>query len=229
MGNNPILKDEKVWLESRQKDIWRIFRIMAEFVEGFDQMTKLGPCVSIFGSARIKPGHKYYEMAREVAKELVKAGFGIITGGGPGIMEAANLGAKEAGGLSVGINIELPLEQKFNPYVDVGIEFRHFFVRKVMFVKYAQGFVVLPGGFGTLDEFFEAVTLIQTGKTTRFPVVLMGSEYWQGLIDWLRDKVLAEGNISPEDLEIFELTDDPKEAARIITEFYQENVVSPNF
>jgi uncharacterized protein (TIGR00730 family) len=202
---------------------------MAEFVEGFDQMTKLGPCVSIFGSARIKPGHKYYEMAREVAKELVKAGFGIITGGGPGIMEAANLGAKEAGGLSVGINIELPLEQKFNPYVDVGIEFRHFFVRKVMFVKYAQGFVVLPGGFGTLDEFFEAVTLIQTGKTTRFPVVLMGSEYWQGLIDWLRDKVLAEGNISPEDLEIFELTDDPKEAARIITEFYQENVVSPNF
>jgi uncharacterized protein (TIGR00730 family) len=229
MGNNPILKDEKVWLESRQKDIWRIFRIMAEFVEGFDQMTKLGPCVSIFGSARTKPGHKYYEMAREVAKELVKAGFGIITGGGPGIMEAANLGAKEAGGLSVGINIELPLEQKFNPYVDVGIEFRHFFVRKVMFVKYAQGFVVLPGGFGTLDEFFEAVTLIQTGKTTRFPVILMGSEYWQGLIDWLRDKVLAEGNISPEDLEIFELTDDPKEAARIITEFYQENVVSPNF
>jgi len=144
-------------------------------------------------------------------------------------MEAANRGAKEAGGLSVGINIELPLEQKFNPYVDIGIEFRHFFVRKVMFVKYAQGFVVLPGGFGTLDEFFEAVTLIQTGKTTRFPIVLMGSEYWEDLIKWLRNKVLAEGNISPEDLNIFELTDDPKEAARIITEFYQENVVSPNF
>ncbi|MEN3039337.1 MAG: TIGR00730 family Rossman fold protein [Candidatus Kryptonium sp.] len=226
---NRILKDEQIWLESRQKDIWRIFRIMAEFVEGFDQMTKLGPCVSIFGSARAKPGHKYYEMAREVAKELVKAGFGIITGGGPGIMEAANLGAKEAGGLSVGINIELPFEQKFNPYVDVGIEFRHFFVRKVMFVKYAQGFVVLPGGFGTLDEFFEALTLIQTGKTTRFPVVLMGSEYWEGLINWLRNTVLLEGNISPEDMAIFELTDDPKEAARIITEFYQENVVSPNF
>jgi len=224
-----ILRDEQVWLESRQKDIWRIFRIMAEFVEGFDQMTKLGPCVSIFGSARTKPGHRYYEMARKVARELVKAGFGIITGGGPGIMEAANLGAKEAGGLSVGINIELPLEQKFNPYVDVGIEFRHFFVRKVMFVKYAQGFVVLPGGFGTLDEFFEAVTLIQTGKTTRFPIVLMGSEYWEGLINWLRDKVLAEGNISPEDMNIFEVTDDPEEAARIITEFYQENVVSPNF
>jgi uncharacterized protein (TIGR00730 family) len=214
-----------------QDDFWRIFRIMAEFVDGFTLMAPQRNLVSVFGSARIKPGTPYYEMGVQVAKELAAVGFNVLTGGGPGIMEAANKGAQEAGAASVGVNIELPFEQKANPYVDPKRlkNFQHFFVRKVMFVKYAHGFVVLPGGFGTLDEFFEAVTLIQTGKTQRFPVILMGKEYWGGLIEWIKARLLADGMISPGDLELFRITDDPKEAARIIQEFYQKQTILTNF
>ena len=219
------------WQESRVKDLWRVFRIMSEFVEGFETMSRLGPCVSIFGSARTKPGDAAYTLAQDVARELVERQFGVITGGGPGIMEAANKGAFEASGCSVGLTIDLPREQATNPYIsrELLIEFDYFFVRKTMFVKYAQGFIVLPGGFGTLDELFEALTLIQTKKVTPFPVVLMGTSYWQGLVEWLRKTMLAAGNISPEDLVLFELCDDPKEAVDIIDAFYQENMLAPNF
>ncbi len=203
-----------LWQHARIKDTWRIFRIMGEFVEGFERMSDTGPSVSVFGSARTKPGTPYYEMGVEVAKELVRHGFAVITGGGPGIMEAANKGAQEAGGASVGLNITLPREQITNPYVDPDkiIDFDFFFARKTMFVKYAQGYVVLPGGFGTMDELFESLTLIQTGKTTRFPVVLMGVEYWAGLVDWLRERMLAAGNIAAPDLDLFTMTNDPVEA-----------------
>lgn len=218
-------------LLSAQEDIWRVFRIMAEFVEGFTLMAKQENLVSIFGSARAKPGDRYYELGVRVAKELVARGFNVLTGGGPGIMEAGNRGAKEGGGASVGVAIELPFEEKANPFVDKSrlIVFRHFFVRKVMFVKYAHGFVVLPGGFGTLDEFFEAVTLIQTRKTKPFPVVLMGSEYWAGLMQWLRTTVLEAAMISPADLSIFTVTDDPVEAASTIARFYEKQRVVTNF
>lgn len=214
-----------------QQDFWRLFRIMAEFVEGFSLMSKQTRLVSIFGSARTKPGTKYYELAGEVAKELVKRGFNVLTGGGPGIMEAGNRGCQEAGGASVGVNIDLPFEQKSNPYIDENrlATFRHFFVRKVMFVKYAHGFVVLPGGFGTLDEFFEAVTLIQTGKTRPFPVILMGSEYWGGLIQWMRQTMLAAGTINESDLDFFSMTDEPAVAAERIAQFYEKNMVVTNF
>lgn len=214
-----------------QQDFWRLFRIMAEFVEGFSLMSKQKRLVSIFGSARTKPGTKYYELASEVAKELVKRGFNVLTGGGPGIMEAGNKGCQEAGGASVGVNIDLPFEQKSNPHIDESrlATFRHFFVRKVMFVKYAHGFVVLPGGFGTLDEFFEAVTLIQTGKTMPFPVILMGSEYWGGLIQWMRQTMLAAGTINESDLNFFSMTDKPIEAAEIIAHFYEKNMMVRNF
>jgi len=219
------------WEASRVKDLWRVFRIMSEFVEGFDVMSSLGPCVSIFGSARTKPGDAAYSLAQEVARELVERRFGVITGGGPGIMEAANKGAFEAKGCSVGLAIDLPHEQSANPYIspEMLIEFDYFFVRKTMFLKYAQGFVVLPGGFGTMDELFEALTLIQTKKVTPFPVVLMGTSYWQGLVEWLRKEMLGAGNISPNDLSLFQLCDDPAEAVDIIEAFYKENMLSPNF
>ncbi len=219
------------WQEGRITDLWRVFRIMSEFVEGFEMMSRLGPCVSIFGSARTKPGDPAYALAVEIARELVARRFGVITGGGPGIMEAANKGAFEAKGCSVGLAIDLPREQKPNPYIsrEMMIEFDYFFVRKTMFVKYAQGFIVLPGGFGTMDELFEALTLIQTEKVTPFPVVLMGTSYWHGLVEWLREAVLETGAISPEDLDLFKLCDDPKEAVDIIDAFYKENMLVPNF
>ncbi len=214
-----------------QQDVWRVFRVMAEFVEGFATLSKLGPCVSIFGSARIGSGTPYYRLAKSVAKEFVRAGYGIISGGGPGVMEAANRGAREAAGTSVGMNIDLPFEQKANPYIDADklITFKHFYVRKVMFVKYAQGFIVMPGGFGTLDEFFESLTLIQTRKIHPFPVVLMGSEYWKGLIEWMKKQALTEGMISKSDLELFSITDDPKHAVGIVKRFYRKEEHGPNF
>jgi uncharacterized protein (TIGR00730 family) len=208
--------------EFLSSDTWRTLRIMGEFVEGFDALAGIGPAVSVFGSARVGRRNRYYGAARRMATSLVEQGFAVMTGGGPGIMEAANRGAKEAGGLSIGCNIELPFEQGLNEYVDLGIEFRYFFVRKTMFVKYAEGFVIFPGGFGTLDELFEALTLIQTGKVRNFPVILFGAEYWRGLLDWVRGTLLAEGKISPEDLDLLVVTDDPAEAVRIIADCYEQ-------
>jgi uncharacterized protein (TIGR00730 family) len=201
---------------------WRVFRIMSEFVEGFDELSQIGPAVSIFGSARIKPGHKYYKEAVHTAELLVKDGYAVITGGGPSIMEAANKGATNARGVSVGLNIDLPFEQKPNPYINHLINFHYFFSRKVMFVKYAKAFIIFPGGYGTLDEFFEAITLIQTQRMERFPVVLYGSEYWKGLVQWLEDSVLAESCIDKQDLAIFQMADSPKAAVKIITDFYKK-------
>jgi uncharacterized protein (TIGR00730 family) len=198
-------------------DPWRVMRIQAEFVEGFGLLAELGVAVSIFGSARTKPGTAEYELAVKIAQGLVKAGYAIITGGGPGIMEAANKGAAEAGGVSVGLGIELPMESGLNDYVNVGVEFRYFFVRKTVFVKYSQAFVVLPGGFGTLDELFEAVTLVTTGKITRFPIVLVGSEYWSGLLAWIKEKLLVEGKIHAEELDLIQVADTSDEVVRIIT------------
>jgi uncharacterized protein (TIGR00730 family) len=199
-------------------DPWRVMRIQAEFVEGFGLLAELGVAVSIFGSARTKPGTTDYQLADSIASGLVKAGYAIITGGGPGIMEAANKGANEAGGVSVGLGIELPLESGLNDYVNVGVEFRYFFVRKTCFIKYSQAFVVLPGGFGTMDELFEALTLVATGKITRFPIVLVGSAYWSGLIDWLKTTMLAEGNIGEDELSLLHIADDPDEVVKIIKE-----------
>jgi uncharacterized protein (TIGR00730 family) len=202
------------------KDLWRIFRIMAEFVEGFDELTSIGPAVSIFGSARAKPDDPYYKLAEATAAEIVKAGFAVITGGGGGIMEAANKGATEAGGTSIGLNIELPMEQIPNEYQNLSLNFRYFFCRKVMFLKYAHGFIVFPGGYGTMDEFCEALVLIQTLRQASFPVILMGSEYWQGLIDWLREKMLKQHHyISPEDLDVFTMVDEPAAAVKAIVDF----------
>jgi uncharacterized protein (TIGR00730 family) len=206
-------RDTADWLHT---DPWRVMRIQAEFVEGFGALAELGAAISVFGSARIPPGDPLYETAVQLGAALVGAGYGVITGGGPGIMEAANKGASEAGGISVGLGIELPFEQGLNGYVDLGINFRYFFVRKTMFVKYAQGFVVFPGGFGTLDELFEALTLVQTGKVTRFPIVLMGAEYWRGLLGWLRDTVAAEKKIAAVDLDLFSVTDDVDRAVDFI-------------
>jgi uncharacterized protein (TIGR00730 family) len=206
--------------ESPVKDLWRIFRVMAEFTEGFDELASVGPAVSIFGSARIKQDEPYYKLAEQTALELAKAGFAIITGGGSGIMEAANKGAAKADGQSIGLNIELPLEQIPNDYQNFSLHFRYFFVRKVMFLKYAHGFIVFPGGYGTMDEFFESLVLIQTLKQASFPVILMGSEYWQGLVEWMREKMLAGyGYISPDDLDVFTVVDDPNAAAKIIVDF----------
>ena len=202
-------------------DTWRTLRIMGEFVEGFDALADVGPAVSIFGSARVGRRNRYYGAARRLAAALVKQGFAIITGGGPGIMEAANRGAKEAGGLSIGCNIELPFEQGLNEYVDLGMEFRYFFVRKMMFVKYAEGFVIFPGGFGTLDELFESLTLIQTGKVEHFPVVLYGKDYWDGMMQWIRDKPLYEEKVSPEDLDLVTITSDIDEAGEAITKHFR--------
>jgi uncharacterized protein (TIGR00730 family) len=197
-------------------DPWRVMRIQAEFVEGFGVLAELGIAVSVFGSARSRPGSPDYQLADGIAGGLVRAGYAIITGGGPGIMEAANKGAAEAGGVSVGLGIELPLESGLNEYVNMGVEFRYFFVRKTVFVKYSQAFVVLPGGFGTLDELFEALTLVATGKITKFPIVLVGSDYWSGLLDWLKTTMLAEGKISPEELALVRIADEPGEVVKII-------------
>ncbi|MCX7606374.1 MAG: TIGR00730 family Rossman fold protein [Bacteroidia bacterium] len=213
--------------EKRATDTWQIFRIMAEFVEGFETLARIGPCVSIFGSARAQPGSPHYELAVQVARALVESGYGIITGGGPGIMEAANKGAKELGGHSVGLNIVLPFEQHPNPYVDDNllINFDYFFVRKVMFVKYAQAFVVLPGGFGTMDELFEALTLIQTRKIERFPVVMVGTAFWQGLIEWMKKTLMEEWSyISPEDTLLFALVDTPEGVVETINNFYKQRL-----
>jgi uncharacterized protein (TIGR00730 family) len=199
------------------EDPWRVMRIQAEFVEGFGALAELGPAISVFGSARTPVDSPAYEAGVRIGRALTQAGFGVITGGGPGAMEAANKGALEAGGTSVGLGIELPFEQGLNPYVDIGVNFRYFFVRKTMFVKYAQGFVVLPGGLGTLDELFEAMTLVQTRKVTRFPIVLFGSEYWQGLNDWLQRTVVAQGKASARDVELFHVTDDIDEAVKVVT------------
>ncbi|MDF1673003.1 MAG: TIGR00730 family Rossman fold protein [Vicingaceae bacterium] len=223
---------EKDWKEIKANDSWAIFKIMAELVEGFEKMAKIGPCVSIFGSARTKSDNKYYKMAEEIAAKLADKGYGVITGGGPGIMEAGNKGAHSVEGKSVGLNIDLPFEQFNNPYIDSDklINFDYFFVRKVMFVKYAQGFVVLPGGFGTLDELFEAITLIQTQKIGRFPIVLVGKSYWSGLLDWVRGEMLeAEANISPKDLDLMSLVDTVDEAVKCIDDFYKNSTLKPNF
>lgn len=222
---------EKDWNEIKTKDSWQIFKIMAEFVEGFETLARIGPCVSIFGSARTPADHEWYALADDVAFRLANAGFGIISGGGPGIMEAANKGAHRAGGRSVGLNIDLPHEQHSNPYIDRDklINFDYFFVRKLMFTKYSQGFVVLPGGFGTMDELFEALTLIQTGKVARFPVVLVGTEFYGGLLDWLKNAMLAQGTISPEDLDRFRLVDNAEDAAAHIIRFYEKYSLRPNF
>jgi uncharacterized protein (TIGR00730 family) len=224
--------EKKNWPEIKVSDSWATFKIMAEFVDGFEKMSRIGPCVSIFGSARTKPGTRYYMLAEEIARKLVEAGFGVITGGGPGIMEAGNKGAFEAGGKSVGLNIELPFEQFNNAYVDRDkiINFDYFFVRKVMFVKYAQGFIAMPGGFGTIDELFEALTLIQTNKVARFPVVLVGSEFWAGLIDWMTEVMLKkENNISVPDLDLFKLVDTAEDAVNYILDYYADMAISPNF
>lgn len=205
----------------RKEEPWRVFRIVAEFVTGFEEMEKVGPAVSIFGSARALRDSKNYQLAETCGRLLVKAGYAVITGGGPGIMEAANKGAKEAGGKSIGLSIELPFEAKSNDYLTSELWFNYFFVRKVMFVKYASGFIVLPGGFGTLDEFYEAVTLIQTQKITPFPIVLIGKKYWNELIDWMRQTVLGEKNISSNDMDLFYVTDDPKDAVEWIKKFYK--------
>lgn len=221
----------KDWSEIKSSDSWVIFKVMAEFVNGFEKLSKIGPCVSIFGSARTKPDNPYYKGAEEIAAKLVRHGYGVITGGGPGIMEAGNKGANSEGGRSVGLNIELPFEQTGNIYIDQDkmINFDYFFVRKVMFVKYSQGFIVMPGGFGTLDELFEAITLIQTDKIGKFPIVLVGRTYWSGLVDWFKDAMLVEGNISTGDIDIFHIVDDATEAVGVIDEFYSKYLLSPNF
>ena len=219
------------WNEIKSSDSWAIFKVMSEFVEGFEKLSQIGPCVSVFGSARTKPENPYYKMAEEIAAKLVRHGYGVITGGGPGIMEAGNKGAKEQGGKSVGLNIKLPFEQTHNIYIDLDklITFDYFFVRKVMFVKYSQGFIVMPGGFGTLDELFEAATLIQTKKIGRFPIVLVGRAYWDGLFKWVQDVILAENNIDPEDLNLISIVDTPTEAVKVIDEFYSKYLLQPNF
>lgn len=220
------------WTETKAHSSWQIFKIMAEFVQGFETLAKIGPCVSIFGSARTKPGHKYYELAVEIAKQLAEAGFGIITGGGPGIMEAANKGANLANGRSVGLNIDLPFEQTCNPFIDTetSMNFDYFFVRKVMFTKYAQAFIMMPGGWGTMDEFFEVATLIQTRKFTQTPMICVGSSYWNGLFTWMRETMLeAESNLSPGDLEMIKIFDTADEIVAYLSEFYTHNKLQPNF
>ena len=222
----------KDWNNIKTRDSWEIFKIMGEFVEGFETMSRIGPCVSIFGSARTKPENKYYKIAEEVAFLLTQQKFGVITGGGPGIMEAGNKGAQRGGGKSVGLNIVLPFEQEANPYIDNDkiINFDYFFVRKVMFIKYAQGFIVLPGGYGTLDEMFEALTLIQTEKSGKFPVILIGRNFWSGLIDWIKNTLLEEEhNISPEDLDLIKIVDSAEEAVNHISDYYKNHHLKPNF
>lgn len=222
---------QKTWDETITKDSWMVFKVMAEFVDGYEKLAKIGPCVSIFGSARLKTESKYYEMAVEIAEKITKLGFGIITGGGPGIMEAGNKGAFNAQGRSIGLNIDLPFEQHFNPYINksYSMNFDYFFVRKVMFVKYSQGFVVMPGGFGTLDELTEAMTLIQTNKIGKFPIVLVGSEFWSGLLDWFKATLLKEGMIAEGDLDLYRVVDTADEAVAHIKAFYDKYSVNVNF
>ncbi|SDX44477.1 LOG family protein [Flavobacterium degerlachei] len=223
---------QKTWNEIRTNDSWAIFKIMAEFVNGYENMGRIGPCVSIFGSARTKPEDRYYKLAESIAYKISKAGYGVITGGGPGIMEAGNKGAHLGGGTSVGLNIVLPFEQHFNPYIDgdKNLNFDYFFVRKVMFVKYSQGFVVMPGGFGTMDELFEAMTLIQTKKIARFPIILVGRSFWSGLIDWVKT-VLIEGEqtVSPDDLKLIKIVDTEDEVVDVLDNFYKKYNLKPNF
>lgn len=222
---------DKDWQEIKAQDTWQIFKIMAEFVEGFEKMSRIGPCVSIFGSARTEAGTKYYLLAEEIAYKLTAEGYGIITGGGPGIMEAANKGAQKANGKSVGLNIKLPFEQSPNPFIDQdkNITFDYFFVRKLMFIKYAQGFIALPGGFGTMDELFESLTLIQTRKIGKFPIVLVGKEYWSGLVDWIKETLINEKYINPDDLKLFTVVDSADEAVSFIDSFYSKYLLKPNF
>ena len=221
----------KNWNEIKTNDSWALFKIMSEFVEGYERMSAFGPCISIFGSARTPEDHPVYKQTVDIAEAVAKSGYGVISGGGPGIMEAANRGAQNAGGVSVGLNIKLPYEQRSNPYIDQDklIDFKYFFVRKVMFVKYAQGFVVMPGGVGTLDELFEAYTLIQTEKTIKFPIILVGRSYWSGLTDWIKNTVLVEKNISPEDLDLFTLVDTTEEVMECLNRFYEKDNFVPNF
>ena len=222
----------KDWNDIKAADSWQIFKIMSEFVEGFEKMSRIGPCVSIFGSARTKNTNPYYKLAEEIAFKLTREGYGIISGGGPGIMEAANKGAKAGGGKSVGLNIVLPFEQSSNPFVDndKSINFDYFFVRKTIFLKYSQGFIAMPGGFGTLDELFEAITLIQTNKVAHFPIVLVGKKYWEGLLAWVKQTMLTEeNNISERDLDLFHVVDTADEAVVIINEFYSKYLLKPNF
>ena len=225
-------KNLKGWNEVKTNDSWSVFKIMGEFVDGFENLSKIGPCVSIFGSARTKPDHPHYKLTVDVAEKIVELGFGIITGGGPGIMEAANKGAKNALGPSVGLCIELPFEQTVNKFIDddKSLDFDYFFVRKVMFMKYAQAFVVMPGGFGTLDELFEALTLIQTKKAEKFPVILVGKSFWDGCITWIKDELLTNNQyISKIDLDLFSVVDSPNEVANILNEFYDKKGFNPNF
>jgi uncharacterized protein (TIGR00730 family) len=222
----------KDWHEIKAGDSWQIFKIMSEFVEGFEKMAKIGPCVSVFGSARTKPDNKYYQLAEEISAKLCKEGYGVISGGGPGIMEAANKGAQKGKGKSVGLNIRLPFEQYANIYVDFDklVTFDYFFVRKTIFLKYSQGFIAMPGGFGTLDELFEALTLVQTSKIANFPVILVGSEYWTGLVDWIKQTMLAkEHNVNESDLTLFHVVDTADEAVKIIDDFYSQYMLKPNF
>ena len=221
----------KTWQDIKTLDTWEVFKILAEFIEGFEKMSEIGPCVTIFGSARTKPNSKYYKLSQEVAYNFSKVGYGIITGGGPGIMEAANKGAHFAKGNSVGLNITLPFEQNHNPYIDDDkiITFQHFFVRKAMFMKYSQAFIVLPGGYGTLDELFEAMTLIQTKKIAPFPIILMVKKYWEPLMDWIKNVMLDEKNISENDLSIFSIVDTPEEAIKHVEDHYKKYSLKPNF
>jgi hypothetical protein len=221
----------KSWNEIKTYDSWQIFKIMSEFVEGFEKLSRIGPCVSIFGSARTRPGTEYYKLAEETAYLLAKKGFGIITGGGPGVMEAANKGAHFAGGKSVGLNIKLPFEQHANQFIDPDkrIDFDYFYVRKVMFMKYAQGYIVLPGGYGTLDELFEAMTLIQTQKLVHFPIVLVNKDYWTGLVEWIKEKLLENKHIADDDISIIQMVENPEEAVAVIDEFYKKYALKPNF
>jgi uncharacterized protein (TIGR00730 family) len=230
-----LIKDafeQKTWNEIHTTDSWRVFKIISELVEGFEKLARIGPCVSVFGSARTRPDNKYYILAEDISFKLTQKGYGVITGGGPGIMEAANKGAARGKGKSVGINIDLPFEQHPNPYIDSDklITFDHFFVRKVIFMKYAQGFIVLPGGFGTFDELFEAITLIQTRKIGKFPIILVGKKYWGGLLTWIKEEMMAEEhNVSSENLDIFTLVDTSDEAVDYIVKFYSRYLLSPNF
>jgi len=229
MRNEQKLKN---WNAVKTNDSWAIFKIMGEFVNGYEKLSRIGPCVSIFGSARTKPEDPYYKLTERIARKITENGYGVITGGGPGIMEAGNKGAHTAGGTSVGLNITLPFEQHDNPYIDSDkcIDFDYFFVRKVMFVKYSQGFVVMPGGFGTLDEFFEALTLIQTHKIDKFPIILVGTSFWTGLMDWIKETLLEQNqNISPKDIDLIHIVDHEDEVLKILNDFYGEFNLSPNF
>lgn len=224
--------ETKDWNDIKASDSWQIFKIMSEFVEGFEKMSKIGPCVSIFGSARTSPDNKYYQLAEDIAFKLTQEGYGVITGGGPGIMEAANKGARRGKGKSVGLNIELPFEQKPNDYIDrdKSIDFHYFFVRKTIFLKYSQGFVGMPGGLGTMDELFEALTLVQTNKIAQFPVVLVGKDYWEGLLGWIKATMLhAEHNINETDLDLFQIVDTADDAVKHIVDFYSKYLLKPNF